>query len=75
MPEKKDATKLIENAQNKNNLKHKTALKGISQDLLNKVIAISIIVAMPFISINKINLGLSRLPFGQAGAILCSSLM
>ena len=29
--------KLIENTENKNSLKHKSALKGISQDLLNKV--------------------------------------
>ena len=35
--EKNVVTKLIENTENKNSLKHKSALKGISQDLLNKV--------------------------------------
>ena len=35
--EKKVLTKLEENNENKNSLKHKLALKGISQDLLNKV--------------------------------------
>ena len=47
MPEKKDATKLIENTQNKNNVKQKAALKGISQDLLNKVMAVPLIMTMP----------------------------
>ena len=47
MPEKKDATKLIENTQNKNNVKQKAVLKGISQDLLNKVMAVPVIMTMP----------------------------
>ena len=38
MPEDKDA-KTKENTQNKNNSKNNAALKGISQDLLNKVSA------------------------------------
>ena len=38
--EKKDQTRSTENTQNKNNLKNKAALKGISQDLLHKVTAI-----------------------------------
>ena len=35
--DKKVITTLKENTENKNSLKHKSALKGISQDLLNKV--------------------------------------
>ena len=38
LPEDKDA-KTKENTQNKNNFKNNAALKGISQDLLNKVSA------------------------------------
>lgn len=37
LPEKKEVTKSTEEMQSKNNLKNKAALKGISQDLLNKV--------------------------------------
>lgn len=37
LPEKKEVTKSTEEVQSKNNLKNKAALKGISQDLLNKV--------------------------------------
>ena len=37
LAEKKVMTKLIENTENKKSLKHTSALKGISQDLLNKV--------------------------------------
>lgn len=37
LPEKKEVTKSTGEMQSKNNLKNKAALKGISQDLLNKV--------------------------------------
>ena len=37
LPEKKEVTKSTEEMQSKSNLKNKAALKGISQDLLNKV--------------------------------------
>lgn len=37
LPEKKEVTKSTEEMQSKNNLKNKAALKGISQDLLNKI--------------------------------------
>lgn len=36
-------TRTVENMQNKNNAKNNSALKGISQDLLNKVTAILLI--------------------------------
>ena len=40
--EKKVMSKLIEKTENKNSQKHKSALKGISQDLLNKVLVFAL---------------------------------